>query len=363
MRRRIVYLISQLGLGGQEHQLFNILDAMDRERYRPAVVAWNFNERDFYVAKIKKLGVPIHALPYRTRIAKLKGFSHLVRQLGAEVVHSYSFYTNFAAWVATLNGCAAPIGSIQSGFTRGRREAGLAIGGLSARWPRHQICNSHVAAEEAQDACRFLSPKCLHVVVNGVNLEQFYPSPLLQGSSPNIVAVGSLLPIKRWDLLVAAAAELRSRGLGFRLKIAGNGPLRDSLSWQIRQLGLDDYVVLLGRIEDIPNLFRQSAFVVHTSDVEGCPNALIEAMSSGRAVVATDAGDVPFIVDDGVTGFVVRRGDQEALVERIAELIGNPGLRVRMGKAGRAKAEREFTLERMVEQILSAYRAAGWADN
>jgi len=88
----------------------------------------------------------------------------------------------------------------------------------------------------------------------------------------------------------------------------------------------------------------------------------MEAMACGRAVVATDAGDIPSLVDDGKTGFVVPRGDDTALVDRLEKLIVGRDLCKRMGEAGRAKAEREFGVDRLVSDTLAVYRAAGWED-
>jgi glycosyltransferase involved in cell wall biosynthesis len=123
----------------------------------------------------------------------------------------------------------------------------------------------------------------------------------------------------------------------------------------IEKLGLAGRIELLGERSDIPALLGQSCFLVHTSDREGCPNVVMEAMACGRAVVATDAGDVPDLVVEGETGFVVRRGDDQALVERMRALILNRGLCQKMGVAGRAKAEREFGLDRLADQTLAIY--------
>ena len=123
-----------------------------------------------------------------------------------------------------------------------------------------------------------------------------------------------------------------------------------------------DCVQLVTHTDDVPSLLAEAAFVVHTADNEGCPNAVMEAMACGRAVVATRAGDTPKLIEDGVTGFVVAADDETMLANRIAELIGQPELCVRMGAAARRKAERDFSTDRLLCQTLQAYRAAGWRD-
>jgi glycosyltransferase involved in cell wall biosynthesis len=101
---------------------------------------------------------------------------------------------------------------------------------------------------------------------------------------------------------------------------------------------------------------------VHTAEDEGCPNVVLEAMACGRAVVATDAGDLPRLIDNEKTGFVVPRGDETALANRIAILLKDRELCRRMGEAGRMKAERAFGLERLMSETFAAYRAEGWED-
>jgi glycosyltransferase involved in cell wall biosynthesis len=133
-------------------------------------------------------------------------------------------------------------------------------------------------------------------------------------------------------------------------------PSGASLKQQAQTVGVGDRLEFIGHVEDVPRLIGEATFLVHASDKEGCPNAVMEAMACGRAVVATNAGD-------GKTGFVVRRGDDEALIDRIATPMMGRNLCRRMGEAGQAKAEREFGLSRLVDGTLAAYRAAGWKEN
>jgi glycosyltransferase involved in cell wall biosynthesis len=191
-------------------------------------------------------------------------------------------------------------------------------------------------------------------------MARFPKAPVPPNGVTSIVGVGYLLPAKRWDRLLAIAATLKRRGFDYVLSIAGDGPLLPALTQQARDLDVSDRVTFLGHVSDIPRLMEEATFIVHTADNEGSPNAVMEAMACGRPVISTDAGDVPYLVDDGTTGFVVSRGDDEALTERIIQLIRDRALCRRMGEAGRMKAEREFQLERLVSETFAAYRAAGW---
>jgi len=88
----------------------------------------------------------------------------------------------------------------------------------------------------------------------------------------------------------------------------------------------------------------------------------MEAMAAGLPVVAMGSGDVPRVVEHGVTGFVVDRGDDASFINYLEKLLTTPSLQQEMGVAGRLKAQREFGLERLVSETLTAYRTAGWQD-
>lgn len=356
---RLLYIVGQLGAGGLERQLCYFLKAMERKRYRPAVVVWNFSETDVYLARMRELDVPVYCFPNRSSPAvKLQEVRRLVRQLEPEVVHSYSFYTNFAAFWGALGRPAIAMGSVRGDLRQDKKCCGVWLGSLSACWPSDQICNSFSAAEMARRLRKPFVPRRLYVVRNGLDLEQFRVLP--PSGKACIVGIGSLLPIKRWDRVLEAAKSLKRRHFDFMVRIAGDGPLLEPLKQQAQVLAVDDCVEFVGHKSDVPGFLGNSMFLVHTSDTEGCPNVVMEAMACGRAVVATDAGDVSRLVEDGETGFVVRRGDAATLVARMGTLLSDPDLCRRMGEAARAKAEREFRLDRLVAETFMAYRAAGW---
>src|SRR2546423_4024294 len=116
-RCRILYITGQLGWGGAERQLSSLLRTMDRERYPCHVLVWNYCPDHHYVDEMKFLGVPIHFFPQgASRAAKLHGVRRLAQSLQAEVIHSWNFFTNFAAYWAALRTNAVALGSVRGEF-------------------------------------------------------------------------------------------------------------------------------------------------------------------------------------------------------------------------------------------------------
>ena len=365
MTCRLLYLLGQLCPGGQERQLYYLLKTMDRECYQPAIAVWNYTTRDeLFVREIEKLGVPVYPCSDAASVpTKLTELCRLIDALQPEVVHSYCFYTNVVAWWATRRVRTIPIGSIRQDFVGEQRFEGLTLnvaGRLSACLPTVQICNSLAAKKAAEES--FLKPRRLRVVGNGVDTETIISHPLPQ-EGRSLLAVGRLDPEKRWDRLLRAIGILAGRKFEFSLRLAGDGPLLSELQLQARQLGIDRLVQFLGVRHDIPSLLKDSLFLVHTADAEGCPNVVLEAMASGRAVISTDAGDVSHLIENGKTGFLVRRGDDLELAECMIRLLSDQDLCRSMGEAGRKKAKLQFGLGRLLTNTLEAYRAFGWNDH
>ena len=361
LKHPIVYLIGQLGSGGSERQLYYLVSKLAGDAYRPAVVVWNFAESEPYVKRVRESGAEVYGLDRKSRPARLHALRAWVRAWGAEVVHSYSFYTNILAYLSVANSGAVSVGSLRSDVGAEVRRSGFVRAALNLSRPYHLVCNSQATAEATCKLPVAVRPRAIHVVANGIDVAAFNPSAAADWHEPHIVGIGSLLHVKRWDRLIEAASVLRSRGAHFRMSIAGDGPLKERLQGEIARRDLRDRVRMLGYVDDIPRLLARSNFVVHTADDEGSPNAILEAMAAARAVIAIDVPGCRELVRDGESGFLVRRGDEAGLIDRIVTLIENQQLCVLMGVAGRRRVEADFTLERLFESTLGVYRRAGWA--
>jgi colanic acid/amylovoran biosynthesis glycosyltransferase len=208
----------------------------------------------------------------------------------------------------------------------------------------------------------------IRVIPCGVDLERFRP----QGSAadrPRIVCVARLVPVKNLELLLHACHELQRRGVRFRCVIVGEGPRREQLEATRTRLGLEGVVELVGAAEqaEVLSWWRRAAVAVLTSEREGMPVSLIEAAACGLPAVATAVGGIPELVEDGVTGRLVPPGDPLAFAGALEELLRDPSLAARLGRAARQRVEERFSLRHQVNQLLDVWaglvcgRASGCA--
>jgi glycosyltransferase involved in cell wall biosynthesis len=180
---------------------------------------------------------------------------------------------------------------------------------------------------------------------------------MFKGDRPLAGMVSVLRPQKDPLLLVRAAARLIDRGeLPGRVAIVGNGPIEDEVRDEIERLGVSPFVAWFpyrGAVD--PYLAALDLFVL-PSAWEALPLSLLEAMSCGLPIVATAVGGTPEAVEDGVTGRVVPHGDEAALAGALRDVLGDAAVRERMGEAGRARYEKRFRLDRMIDDTAALYR-------
>jgi glycosyltransferase involved in cell wall biosynthesis len=185
------------------------------------------------------------------------------------------------------------------------------------------------------------------------------------GRSFHVVSVGWLRWLKGYEYALLAIAELAAEGVPVTFEIAGGDPLIDMneesdrarIDHTARSLGLDGNVRLLGHLEhaEVAARLQRADVLLHSSLSEGLPNVVLEAMACGLPVVATDVGGTREAVRDGVEGMIVPPRDPHAAAIALRTLWRDPELRERMGRAGRARAEAEFTIERLTTQWAELY--------
>ena len=174
------------------------------------------------------------------------------------------------------------------------------------------------------------------------------------------IFVGRLSEEKNLDLLIEAWPEVGRQFPGAELLILGAGGayrnVEDRLRRLVAELGLERSIRLLGHVERAKDYVMASDVFVLPSRTEGMSNALVEALACGAAIVATDIPGNAELCTDGENALLVPVGDRAATVNAILQILGSPSLAERLGKAARAKAEEQLSVERMVDAYLDTYR-------
>jgi glycosyltransferase involved in cell wall biosynthesis len=208
-------------------------------------------------------------------------------------------------------------------------------------------------------------PAAVTTVVNGIDASAFRrdsASRSMVRASLGIDAhefvvgtVGRLTSAKRYDLLIAAIAELRRTHPYVRLFIAGDGPLRDALQSQVRQLGLEQCCELLGQRADVGGVHHAFDLFVQSSATEGTPNAVLEAMALETPIVATDVGGTRQLIRHDVDGFLVSWGSVGALAAAIVMVMNNPDRAHGWTTNARRRVEQDLSFETRMGKVETIY--------
>lgn len=205
-------------------------------------------------------------------------------------------------------------------------------------------------------------------VPNGVDLseegvpagQKGEPEAVATDGTPVVLAVGRLQRVKGFDLLVRAFAAAAGAGLvpeGARLRIGGDGPEEDALRALATELGVADRLDLPGRLDrrQVAEEMARATVVVVPSRAESFGITVLEAWRAGAPVVATTRGGPPEFVTEGETGLLVDPTDTDALAAALGRLLGDPTLRERLGRAGQALVQDEYTWERVADRYEALY--------
>jgi glycosyltransferase involved in cell wall biosynthesis len=359
-RRRLVLASQPLSAGVPRH-VQDLVEGLDPERWELHVACPPTST--LWAALAGRTDVRLHRLGAARRPSPGDGASlvRLVRLARrAEVVHVHSAKAGFLGRLAALlawrtERCAytphawsfwAASGAEAAAYRRLER--------LAARWCRAIVAVSS-DEREAGLAAGVGRLEQYRVIPNGVDPGRFdRPRAPVPG---RILFLGRLARQKRPDLALRALAQLERPDA--EVVLASDGPDRQALERLAGELGVAGRVRFLGYREDVPALLAEAACVLLTSDYEGLPLTVLEAMAAGVPVVATRVGGVEEALGD--TGVIVDQGDAEAIAAGLARVLGDAEAAARLGERGRARVLERFTRERMVADTVVLYEelAAG----
>jgi glycosyltransferase involved in cell wall biosynthesis len=365
---RIIYLSNSFNVGGAEQLNLEIVRQLSREDFTFEFVF--LKDRGSLAGELEQLGIPVRSgfLRGTYDLGGLPRMWQALRGTRADVLFMGSGLNSLfiGNLLSRRLGAKGRISALHTTRTWGRDTAirplqRRLLNGLDGIIAVAPIQKEYLVRDEG------LARDKIQVIFNGVDHHRFKPLddpglPLAEaGLGPEdqgIAVVASLTPEKGHDVLVQAAARVLPRFPRARFLIMGQGPQRESIERQIGQLGVGEGVRLLGLRRDLPRILPACQVHVLPSHPyrETLPISTMEGMACGLATINTDVGSVRDLVVDGETGLIVPPGDPEALAAAMMQLLGDDGLRKRMGRQARRRIEEGFTLERTVRDYAAYFR-------
>jgi glycosyltransferase involved in cell wall biosynthesis len=352
-RMRVGLVIGQLSYGGAEGQLCRL--AVRLCRTHDVVVYCLSNVIEPYAEQLRAAGVPLRVFPAigRFDVTRVVRLARALREDRIVVVHAFLFIASAYAFLATrfVGGTRLVTSARNCKLEPNPVRRWLMI--RSFRASRAIICNSREMAAFATD--HYGAPEGLiHIVYNGVDAQRFR-TERQPHEGLRIGTVGRIERQKNLDLFLDAAAGVAERIENARFFVVGQGSERARLEARSLALGLGGKLEFVGLTDDVPGFLAQLDQFWLTSDHEGTPNVVLEAMAAGVPVIATRVGGTAEILVDGESGILVEKGEIGAFVEAGIRLASERSLSARMSTRARAEIESRYSIEAMVEATAQVY--------
>ena len=355
--KKILYVVTRAERGGGQVHVRDLLGGF-RFSYECHLAT---GEEGFLCEAARHLGVAVHIVPSLVQpMAPLKDLRavmeirSLLRKLRPDLVHAH---TSKAGLLARLAGAIASVPVVFTAHTWsfaegvGRKQKLIAlplerVAGLGSRIITVSESNRQLALSKGVGRERRVT-----TIWNGIADAPRRADPGSAGRV-RIVMVARFAGQKDQLLLLRALSGVNE---DFEVDLVGDGPLLERVQKAATDLGLKDRVNFLGDRDDVADLLARAHIFALVTNWEGLPLSILEAMRTGLPVISSKVGGVGESVEDGVTGLLVRAGDPDQLRAALLRLIRDPELRAALGRAGRKRYERDFTVDRMLAKTAEIY--------
>lgn len=374
---RILFFISSLKCGGAENHLLNLCRYLSSAFRPPAVYTLSAGD-DGLEGKFKDIGIEpasldLPSLKYMLAPGFLKRIKRIISEEDHDIIHAHLYHGEVVGGLASFFSDAPLIVT--------RHSSGLEFNGarrIVSRIFLKKLERLIAVSPQAGEEARMLGtdPSKISVIENGVDTSLFRPmtddsreskkADLLNrlfgagtGVETQLVgSLGGLRPVKNYELFVRMAAEIRAKGALYghsdvRFVVFGEGPCKESLIGLAEELGIGDIVSFPGRTDSPEDILPLLDMFVLTSDSEGVPIALLEAMSSALPCIASRVGGVPEVAGDA--GILVKEGALDGFTREVASLLLDSDRKRSLSELARVRAVEKYGIERWGARTVDVY--------
>jgi glycosyltransferase involved in cell wall biosynthesis len=361
---KVVHIVPMLSPGGAERVAVHIVRGLNRRRYEPAVISFTGRLGCDLDYLLEDAGIEVRYL------GKQPGFDHrmyyrlpsVLDEYCPDIVHTHLHVFRYAFPFLLLR---KKVSLLHTVHNLAEREIEPRLRWLQRYALMHGVVPVAVAEKVADSLGRLYGIQRCRVIRNGIPTDR-YSRPQVprkewrarEGFSESdvlFVCVARFSPQKNHALLLNAFAQGPASDPNAHLVLVGEGILQKNLEVQAKNLGIERQVHFLGLRADIPNVLGATDVFALSSDFEGNPLSVMEAMAAGLPIVSTAAGGVPDLFENGKEGLMVQPGDVQGLSRAMAFLAGDREIRQSLGMAAAQRATANFDVSKMVRAYEELY--------
>jgi glycosyltransferase involved in cell wall biosynthesis len=361
---RVLHILTDLSAGGAQMLVKNLMFSYDRNRFDLAICSLfpkgeTIIEQQlegvgniFYLDK--KLG-PDPKILFR--------LYRLLKQFRPHVVHTHLYISRYALIPSLICKIPVKMHTFHNPAEKEVEKIGKIISWIAFNWLNIQPIALSPAISNSVG--NLYKRQNVPYIYNGIPTKDYIRnddvrkmvrhSLNLSDDILGLITVGRFSPQKNHALMIEAFSKVHAQNKNSMLIMVGDGDLKPKIESMVRANNLSDYVQFLGLRKDIPELLAAADIFVLSSDWEGMPLVIIEAMAAGKPVVATAVGGVPDMITDQASGFLVKPNDAEAMAQIILKLANDKALASKIGEVGRKIAQDRFDVSMAAREYEKKY--------
>ena len=367
-KKHIIHIRDSSGIFGAERVILTLVRNINQGRFAFTLLCLRRKDgrSETLITTARQKGVNVLTVDVQGRfdLNAIRTIRKILLENSVDIVHSHDFKSDFFALLASLG-----TGTKRVATAHGSTKDSLlkrAYLFFNEKLIYSLFDRIVVVSEEllTQLSGRGLPPSRMKVIQNGLDfnllenetLSGNYATPInIPAGNKVFAVVGRLFPDKGHRYFLDAFAAVKKDYPHISGLIVGDGPAMSEIRQHVDELDLVDSVILCGVRSDMKAIYELADFLVISSLREGLPYVLLEAMASRVPVVATSVGDIPFLIKDGETGYLVPPGDVNSLTKRMVDLLASPQNPKKMAEQAFVHVHQKFSAERMVSETEKLY--------